>query len=153
MERWDEASKYLASALNRDDFSSKQGGQKMQQKIFWPFCHSLLVRFPTSFREETVRPISGKSKHQLWLELCEIVTKHAPDIKSVKVDPIIRSAIRRFTDENGRLWTSLADYYIRLGCNSCWVLLIFFCEGGHLISELVGYSNWIQIYSTRFLGV
>eukprot|EP00955_Chlamydomonas_euryale_P024654 259770-Chlamydomonas_euryale.AAC.1 len=31
------------------------------------------------------------------------------------VDAIIRGGIRTFTDEVGRLWTSLADYYIRRG--------------------------------------
>lgn len=27
----------------------------------------------------------------------------------------MRGALRRFTDDVGKLWTSLADYYIRLG--------------------------------------
>ena len=31
------------------------------------------------------------------------------------MDAILRSGIRRFSDEVGRLWTSLADYYIRRG--------------------------------------
>ena len=33
----------------------------------------------------------------------------------MKVDPIIRGGIRRFTDMIGQLWCSLADYYIRAG--------------------------------------
>ncbi len=36
-------------------------------------------------------------------------------ISSLKVDPIIRGGIRRFTDMIGQLWCSLADYYIRSG--------------------------------------
>ena len=36
-------------------------------------------------------------------------------ITSLKVDPIIRGGIRRFTDMIGQLWCSLADYYIRAG--------------------------------------
>ena len=36
-------------------------------------------------------------------------------VTSVKVDPIIRGGIRRFTDMIGQLWGSLSDYYIRAG--------------------------------------
>lgn len=32
-----------------------------------------------------------------------------------QVDAIIRSGLSRFTDEVGKLWCRLADYYIRLG--------------------------------------
>lgn len=59
--------------------------------------------------------IKGKTKHQLWLELCDLLTKHANEVKGLKVDAIIRGGIRKFSDEVGRLWTSLADYYIRRG--------------------------------------
>lgn len=59
--------------------------------------------------------IKGKTKHQLWLELCDLLTKHANEVSGLKVDAIIRGGIRKFTDEVGRLWTSLADYYIRRG--------------------------------------
>ncbi|KAH9626173.1 hypothetical protein KSS87_017697 [Heliosperma pusillum] len=57
--------------------------------------------------------IKGKSKHRLWLELCDLLTKHATEVEGLNVDAIIRGGIRKFTDEVGRLWTSLADYYIR----------------------------------------
>ncbi|XP_071930402.1 uncharacterized protein [Coffea arabica] len=57
--------------------------------------------------------IKGKTKHRLWLELCDLLTQHALDISGLNVDAIIRGGIRKFTDEVGRLWTSLADYYIR----------------------------------------
>lgn len=33
----------------------------------------------------------------------------------MQVEPIVRGALKRFTDDVGKLWTSLADYYIRLG--------------------------------------
>ena len=42
-----------------------------------------------------------------------MVTKHPKEVEGIKVDAIIRGGIRKFTDEVGRLWTSLADYYIR----------------------------------------
>ena len=57
--------------------------------------------------------IKGKTRHRLWLELCDLLTKHATDVSGLNVDAIIRGGIRKFTDEVGRLWTSLADYYIR----------------------------------------
>uniref|UniRef100_A0A5B7AHX3 Pre-mRNA-splicing factor SYF1 n=1 Tax=Davidia involucrata TaxID=16924 RepID=A0A5B7AHX3_DAVIN len=57
--------------------------------------------------------IKGKTKHRLWLELCDLLTQHAKDVLGLNVDAIIRGGIRKFTDEVGRLWTSLADYYIR----------------------------------------
>ncbi|KAI7844217.1 hypothetical protein COHA_002351 [Chlorella ohadii] len=65
--------------------------------------------------DEGFRSLEGKSKHQLWLELCDLVTKHPNEVKDMKVEAILRSGIRRFTDEVGRLWTSLADYFIRRG--------------------------------------
>ncbi|KAA8519860.1 hypothetical protein F0562_014050 [Nyssa sinensis] len=57
--------------------------------------------------------IKGKTKHRLWLELCDLLTQHAKEVSGLNVDAIIRGGIRKFTDEVGRLWTSLADYYIR----------------------------------------
>lgn len=57
--------------------------------------------------------IKGKTKHSLWLELCDLLTQHAKEVSGLNVDAIIRGGIRKFTDEVGRLWTSLADYYIK----------------------------------------
>eukprot|EP00850_Spirogloea_muscicola_P007794 SM000040S14806 [mRNA] locus=s40:534356:540087:+ [translate_table: standard] len=59
--------------------------------------------------------LKGKTKHQLWLELCDLMTRHAEEVTGLKVEAIIRGGIRKFTDEVGRLWTSLADFYIRRG--------------------------------------
>ncbi|CAJ0634421.1 7063_t:CDS:10 [Entrophospora sp. SA101] len=57
----------------------------------------------------------GKSNYQLWMELCDLVCDHPQEIKGLKVEPIIRSGIRRFTDQVGKLWNSLANYWILLG--------------------------------------
>ncbi len=52
----------------------------------------------------------------MWIRLCDICCQHAEDVVNIiKVDAIIRSGISKFSDEVGRLWCSLADYYIRLG--------------------------------------
>ena len=41
--------------------------------------------------------------------------KSCIQITSLKVEPIIRGGLKRFTDMIGQLWCSLADYYIRAG--------------------------------------
>jgi len=41
------------------------------------------------------------------------VTKHPAKVKGLRVEPIIRSGLRTFTDEAGHLWCALADYFIR----------------------------------------
>jgi pre-mRNA-splicing factor SYF1 len=65
--------------------------------------------------EHYVSP-SGCTRHQMWMRLCDMCAAHPEDIsRSLKVDPIIRSGIARFSDEVGKLWTRLVDYYIRLG--------------------------------------
>lgn len=57
----------------------------------------------------------GKSNHQLWNELCELISKNPDQIHSLNVDAIIRGGLRRYTDQLGHLWNSLADYYVRSG--------------------------------------
>jgi pre-mRNA-splicing factor SYF1 len=57
----------------------------------------------------------GKSNHQLWNELCELISKNPDKVVSLNVDAIIRSGLRRYTDQLGHLWNSLADYYVRSG--------------------------------------
>mmetsp|Transcript_13419 Transcript_13419/g.21996 ORF Transcript_13419/g.21996 Transcript_13419/m.21996 type:complete len:907 (-) Transcript_13419:204-2924(-) len=65
--------------------------------------------------EHYVSP-SGCTRHQMWMRLCDMCATHPEDVsRSLKVDPIIRSGIARFSDEVGKLWTRLVDYYIRLG--------------------------------------
>lgn len=57
----------------------------------------------------------GKSNHQLWNELCELISKNPNEIHSLNVDAIIRGGLRRYTDQLGHLWNSLATYYVRSG--------------------------------------
>ena len=49
--------------------------------------------------DDTFVSLEGKSKHQLWLELCDIITRHPREVTQLKVDAILRSGIRKFTDE------------------------------------------------------
>jgi len=56
------------------------------------------------------------TRHEMWMRLCDLCATHPQEVSSVlKVESIIRSGITRFSDEVGRLWCRLADYYIRLG--------------------------------------
>ncbi|XP_052787849.1 pre-mRNA-splicing factor SYF1-like [Mya arenaria] len=57
----------------------------------------------------------GKSKHQLWNELCDLIAKNPDKVTSMDIEPIIRQGLKRYTDQIGVLWNSLADYYIRGG--------------------------------------
>ncbi|XP_059437573.1 uncharacterized protein LOC132170569 [Corylus avellana] len=70
-------------------------------------------RLASVLNDDDFFSIKGKTKHRLWLELCDLLTRHATEVSGLNVDAIIRGGIRKFTDEVGRLWTSLAEYYIR----------------------------------------
>ncbi|KAF1864995.1 hypothetical protein Lal_00004368 [Lupinus albus] len=72
-------------------------------------------RLASVLNDDRFYSIKGKTKHRLWLELCDLLTRHANEVSGLNVDAIIRGGIRKFTDEVGRLWTSLAEYYIRRG--------------------------------------
>ena len=52
---------------------------------------------------------------QLWNELCDLIAKNPDKVTSLKIEPIIRQGLKRYTDQIGILWNSLADYYIRGG--------------------------------------
>lgn len=59
---------------------------------------------------------SGSTRHQLWMRICDMCANHPVEVsRSLKVDAVIRSGIGRFSDEVGRLWCRLTDFYTRLG--------------------------------------
>lgn len=62
-----------------------------------------------------VSPI-GSSRHQLWMKLCDLYATHVEAASGdLNVEAIIRSGITKFSDEVGRLWTRLADFYVHQG--------------------------------------
>ncbi|KAI8065093.1 pre-mRNA splicing factor syf-1 [Gongronella butleri] len=61
------------------------------------------------------KSIRGKSNYQLWQDLCELVVDHCTAIHSIPVEAIIRSGIKRFTDQVGLLYCRLAMYWIKMG--------------------------------------
>ncbi|KAH3756263.1 pre-mRNA-splicing factor SYF1 [Pelomyxa schiedti] len=78
------------------------------------FFNEAAVRLSQIVEDDKFVSQKGKSKHQMWMQLCALISKHPKEITSLKVEPIIRNGIRKFTDEVGRLWVSLAQYYVRL---------------------------------------
>jgi pre-mRNA-splicing factor SYF1 len=58
-------------------------------------------RLSGMLNDDTFRSIEGKSKHQLWLELCELITKHPAEVMAerIDVDAILRGGIRKYKDE------------------------------------------------------
>uniref|UniRef100_K3WEH0 Suppressor of forked domain-containing protein n=1 Tax=Globisporangium ultimum (strain ATCC 200006 / CBS 805.95 / DAOM BR144) TaxID=431595 RepID=K3WEH0_GLOUD len=57
-----------------------------------------------------------RTTHSLWMQLCDMISQHPEEVSpSLNVEAILRSGITQFTDEVGRLWCSLATYFVRLG--------------------------------------
>ena len=65
--------------------------------------------------DPTITPASGRTRHELWLELCKLVAAHPESIHSMRVEDILRSGIARFSDAVASLWCSLASHYVRMG--------------------------------------
>lgn len=73
------------------------------------------VKLASVVNDDKFKSVRGKSHYQLWQDLCDLVVKYSEDIKTLKVEAIIRSGIRRFTDQVGMLYCLLAMYWIKLG--------------------------------------
>lgn len=73
------------------------------------------VRLAEIVNDERFLSRAGKSKFQLWSELCELVSRNPDDMKSLNVEAIIREGVRRYTDQQGRLWNALAEFFTRSG--------------------------------------
>ncbi|CAH0521027.1 unnamed protein product [Peronospora belbahrii] len=59
---------------------------------------------------------TNRTLHSMWMQLCDMVSQHPTRVaKSLDVEAILRSGMTRFSDEVGRLWCSLATYFVRLG--------------------------------------
>lgn len=71
------------------------------------------IRLADVINDETFVSKEGKSKHQLWNELCKLIAENPDKVTSLKIEPIIRQGLKRYTDQIAALWNSLADYYVR----------------------------------------
>jgi len=83
----------------------------IKQKRFDEAC----VRLCDIVNNDEFDSIRGKSKFDFWKLLCQLLIKNATSIRSLNVDAIIRSGIKKYPQEIGKLWVDLAEYYTRLG--------------------------------------
>ena len=66
------------------------------------------------------RSKNGKSNFQLWSEMVDLLVTRAKEVETggtfgTDVEKIIRSGIKRFADQRGKLWAGLATYWITRG--------------------------------------
>ena len=83
----------------------------LKQKRFDEAC----VKLCDIVNNDNFDSIRGKSKFDFWKLLCQLLVKNAKSITSLNVDSIIRSGIKKYPQEIGKLWIDLAEYYLRLG--------------------------------------
>ena len=62
----------------------------------------------------------GKGHFQIWSEMADLLVAHAREIdfrlpSGTDVDAVFRSGLRTYADQRGRLWTSLATYWVTIG--------------------------------------
>jgi len=57
----------------------------------------------------------GKSKYQLWSELCDLLSNNPQETSLHNAEAIIRHGLGRYSDQTGRLWVCLARYFINSG--------------------------------------
>ena len=77
-------------------------------------------RYMEILNNSRFRSKKEKSTFQLWIEMVDLLVDHANDIETgdvigIDVENIVRSGIKRFPDQKGKLWASLATYWIRRG--------------------------------------
>ena len=71
--------------------------------------------------EENFYSKENKSQYYYWIMLCQIINNYPEEInlskynKDLDVDKVIRHGIKKYTDEVGNLWVTLAKYYIKMG--------------------------------------
>lgn len=57
----------------------------------------------------------SKTKFDYWMLICDIISKYPERVKHLDCESIIRHGLNKYTDEVGRLWVSLCNFYIRQG--------------------------------------
>ncbi|CAD6339703.1 unnamed protein product [Miscanthus lutarioriparius] len=68
----------------------------------------------TAISDDGFRSAKGTTKRQLLLDLCDLLAKHPDDVAGMPVEAILRSAVCKFPEEYGVLWTTLAVKDFRL---------------------------------------
>lgn len=57
----------------------------------------------------------NKTKFDYWMLICDIISKYPDKVKHLDCESIIRHGLNKYTDEVGRLWVSLCNFFIRQG--------------------------------------
>ena len=68
--------------------------------------------------EDREQHVKGRSRLQLWQQLCDLIALHPDEILSLRgrVEAIVRAGVARFPEENtGQMWTGLANHFVGLG--------------------------------------
>jgi pre-mRNA-splicing factor SYF1 len=68
--------------------------------------------------DDGFRSAMGTTKHQLLLDLCDLIAKHPDDVARMPVEAILCSAVRKFPEEYGVLWTTLVGHYAWKGVHN-----------------------------------
>lgn len=68
--------------------------------------------------QENYKSRQGTTRHEMWLQLIDLLVKHPTEVPSLDVNKVIRSGITKFPEEEGRWWCLLAEFYNRLGDNT-----------------------------------
>lgn len=81
------------------------------------FVDAASVELVTLMEDADYTPRSGRTRLQLWQQLCELVALHPDEVVSLRgrVEAIVRAGIERLQDNTGKLWTGLANHFIGLG--------------------------------------
>lgn len=73
------------------------------------------IRLARALDDEKFQSREGKTKHELWMTLCDVISKHPREVRALPVPAILRNGIAKFSESAGQLWVALGQYYIRLG--------------------------------------
>lgn len=75
------------------------------------------VELVTLMEDESFTPKSGRTRLQMWQQLCELIAAHPDEIVQLRgrVESIVRSGIERFQVDTGKLWAGLANHFLGLG--------------------------------------
>ena len=77
-------------------------------------------KYMVILNDSRFRSKEGKSGFQLWSEMVDLIVTNAKQVKlgdgtGEDIEKTIRSGIKRFADQRGKLWSSLATYWITKG--------------------------------------
>lgn len=65
--------------------------------------------------DDMFHSLKKKTKYHYWLLLCEIIETYPEEVSDIDCEVVIRHGLMKYTDEIGRLWVALGNYYIKLG--------------------------------------